>query len=188
MNQKVKTMVGIGLFSAIVIVLQLLVGQIKLGMFSITLVLVPIVVGSAVYSWKAGAFLGFMFGFAVLLSGDAGAYLAVNPVATVFVVLLKGVGCGLVSGLIYRAFEKTNRYFAVILAAVICPVVNTGIFMLGSYLFFLPTINEWAAAAGFSDSGSYLIIGVAGVNFLVELGVNIVLSPVILRIINLRKK
>ena len=50
MNNKVKKLVGIGLFTAIVVALQLLGGGIKFGIFSISLVLVPIVVGAAVYS------------------------------------------------------------------------------------------------------------------------------------------
>ena len=63
MNMKTKNMVGVALFTAIVVVLQLLaVGLRALGLFSISLVLVPIVVGAAVYGWKAGAWLGFAFG------------------------------------------------------------------------------------------------------------------------------
>ena len=100
MNSKTKNMVGVGLFTAIVVVLQFLGGGIKFGMFSISLVLVPIVVGAAVYGWKAGALLGFAFGVAVLISGDAAAFLAVNPLATVLVVLVKGICCGFAAGLI----------------------------------------------------------------------------------------
>ena len=66
MNSKIKKLVGIGLFTAIVAVLQLLGGSIHFGIFSISLVLVPIVVGAAVYGWQAGAWLGFAFGAAVL--------------------------------------------------------------------------------------------------------------------------
>ena len=60
LNMKTKTVVGLGLFTAIVVVLQLLaVGLRALGLFSISLVLVPIVVGAAVYGKKGGAWLGF---------------------------------------------------------------------------------------------------------------------------------
>ena len=188
MKQKYKNMVGIALFTAIVLVLQFIGGGIKFGTFSISLVLVPIVVGAAVYGWKAGAFLGFIFGGAVLLSGDAAPFFALNPVATVAVVLVKGTLCGLVAGLLYRVLERFNRYVAVIAAAVVCPIVNTGVFLLGCKLFFMPLVNEWAAALGFADAGTYMIVGLVGVNFLIELGVNIVLSPAIVRIINYRKK
>ena len=105
MNTKTKNMVGIGLFTAIVVVLQLMGGGIRVGsMFSISLVLVPIVVGAAVYGWKAGGLLGFVFGVAVLLSGDAAAFLAVDQLGTVVTVLLKGTACGLVAGLCYKFF------------------------------------------------------------------------------------
>ena len=188
MNTKTKQIVGIGLFTAIVVVLQLLGGGIRFGMFSISLVLVPIVVGAAVYGWQSGAWLGLAFGVTVLLSGDAGAFLAVDPLATVVVVLVKGTFCGLFSGLVYHLLHKINEFFGVILAAVICPIVNTGIFLVGCQLFFLDTITEWAALYGYPNAGNYMILGLAGVNFLIELGVNIVLAPLITRIIHFGRK
>ena len=188
MNTKTKSMVGVGLFTAIVVVLQFLGGGIKFGMFSISLVLVPIVVGAAVYGWKAGAWLGFTFGAAVLLSGDAAAFLVIDPIGTILVVLVKGIGCGLVAGLMYMLLEKKNRTLAVFSAAVICPVVNTGIFLLGCKVFFLETVAAWGAAAGFDNVAAYMFLGLAGINFLIELAVNIALGPVIVRLIKLGKK
>lgn len=183
-----KTLVGIGLFTAIVVVLQLLaVGLRALGLFSISLVLVPIVVGAAVYGWKSGAWLGFVFGVAVLLSGDANAFLTVNVVGTIVTVLLKGTLCGLCAGLVYKLLEK-NKTVAVFAAAAICPIVNTGVFLLGCLVFFLETITGWAALYGFENVGAYMIFGLTGANFLIELGVNLVLAPVITRLIKIGKK
>ena len=141
MDKKVKQMVGIGLFTAIVVVLQLLGGGIKFSMFSITLVLVPIVVGAAVYGWQAGAWLGFAFGVTVLLTGDAAAFLAIDPLGTVLVVLLKGTAGGLISGIIYNVLSRKNTAVAVIVAAIACPVVNTGIFLIGCKLFFMEAVS-----------------------------------------------
>ena len=221
MNSKTKKIVGIGLFTAIVLVLQFLGGGIKFGIFSVSLVLVPIVVGAAVYGWQAGAWLGFTFGVAVLLSGDAAAFLAVNPVGTVVTVLVKGAAAGLFSGLAYKFVHKllnkgsikriqhlkkhyglgecceagvynyicwNNRYIAVLVAAVFCPIVNTGVFLLGCKLFFMETIAEWGAAAGFRNVASYMFLGLAGTNFLIELATNLFLSPVIVRLISFTKK
>lgn len=189
MNTKTKNMVGIALFTAIVVVLQLLaVGLRALGLFSISLVLVPIVVGSAVYGWKGGAWLGFAFGVAVLLSGDAAAFLAIDVLGTIVTVLVKGTACGLVAGLVYKLLEKHGRFMAVIVAAVICPVVNTGVFLLGCQVFFLDTIGQWAAAYNYANVGAYMIFGLTGINFLIELGVNIVLAPVATRLIKLGKQ
>ena len=188
MNSKTKNMVGIALFTAIVMVLQFLGGGIKFGIFSISLVLVPIVVGSAVYGWRAGGWLGFAFGAAVLLSGDAASFLAIDPLATVGVVLAKGVLCGLIAGLVYKFLGKISKVAGVFAAAVICPVVNTGVFLIGCWLFFLETVAQWGADLGFANAAEYMFLGLAGTNFLIELAVNIVLAPVIVRLIRIKIK
>ncbi len=188
MKQNTKKVVGLGLFTAIVVVLQLVGSFIKFGQFSVSLVLIPIVVGTAIYGVGAGAWLGLVFGVTVLASGDAAAFLTVNAIGTVITVLLKGTLAGTLAGLVYKALEKFNKYFAVIAAAVVCPVVNTGVFLLGCQLFFLDTINGWAAAAEMENAGAYMIAVLVGFNFVFELIANIVLGPVAVRIINIGKK
>jgi len=180
-----RTLTGVALFTAIVVVLQFLGAFVRFGPFSISLVLIPIVVGAALYGFAAGAWLGFVFGLVVLLSGDAGAFLAVSPLGTVLTVLVKGTAAGLCAGLAYKALEKVNEWVAVLVAAVVCPVVNTGLFLVGCLLFFMPTVTEWATAAGFPSVGKFMILGLVGGNFLFELLFNLVLSPVIVRLIKL---
>ncbi len=187
MRQRTKKMVGIGLLTAIVVVLQMLAVAIRpTGVFNISLVLVPIVVGAALYGYKAGAWLGFVFSIVVLFT-DASAFLAVSVPGTIITVVLKGTLAGLAAGIVYLLIEKKNRYIAVLVSAIICPVVNTGIFLLGCVVFFMDTINGWGEAAGFASIGSYLIVGMVGINFLIEMAVNIVLSSVIVRLIKIGK-
>lgn len=188
MNKKTQKIVGVALFTAIVVVLQLLGSFIRFGPFSISLVLIPIVVGTALYGVGAGAWLGLVFGVTVLASGDASAFLAINVPGTILTVLLKGIVCGALSGLVYRLIEKKNKYAATICAAITAPIVNTGVFLLGCAIFFMPTIEGWAAAAGVESAGTYMITGLAGLNFIAEFVVNIVLSPIIVRLIHLGKK
>ena len=183
-----RTLTSVALFTAIVVVLQFLGAFIRFGPFSISLVLIPIVVGAALYGPAAGAWLGFVFGFVVLLQPDTNVFFTVNPLGTILTVLVKGALAGLCAGLAYRALEKLNGWLAVILAAVTAPVVNTGVFLLGCVCFFMPTVTEWGTAAGFANVGSYMILGLVGANFLVELAVNLVLSPVIVRLIKLGRK
>ena len=187
MNEKTKALVGTGILTAIVIVLQAMTASIRLGPFSVTFVLIPIVVGAALYGFKSGAWLGAVFGVVVLLT-DAGAFLAINVPGTIATCILKCMLAGLAAGAVYKLLEAKNRWAAVITAAIVCPVVNTGLFLVGCSVFFLDTISEWAAGAGFESAGAYMIFGMVGLNFLVETAVNIVLSSVIVRVLNIVKK
>lgn len=183
-NTKTQKIVGIGLFTAIIVALQLLAASIKFGPFSITLVLAPIVIGAALYGIDAGAWLGVAFGVSVLISGDAAAFMTINPAGTVVTVLLKGMLAGLVAGLIYKALEGKNKTVAVILAGIACPIVNTGIFLAGCYLFF----QEWLVSVFGTTGFATVITGLVSVNFAVELGINMVLASVIVRVIDIGKK
>lgn len=186
-KQQTQKLVLGAVLTALVVVLQLLGTFVRFGPFAISLVLIPIVIGAATCGYKIGAWLGFVFGVVVLLSGDATAFFAINVPGTIITVLLKGTLCGLISGLVYEALEKYNRYIAVIAAAVVCPIVNTGIFLIGCSVFFLDTIAEWGAGAGFINTASYVFLGLAGGNFIVELIANIILAPIISTIIKLNK-
>lgn len=183
-NTKTQKIVGIGLFTAIIVALQLLAASIKFGPFSITLVLAPIVIGAALYGIGAGAWLGVAFGVSVLTSGDAAAFMTINPAGTVVTVLLKGMFAGLVAGLIYKALESKNKTVAVVLAGIACPIVNTGIFLAGCYLFF----QEWLVSVFGTTGFATVVTGLVSVNFAVELGINMVLASVIVRVIDIGKK
>lgn len=184
-----KTMVLGAVMTALVIVLQLL-GTFTafFGPFSTAVALIPIVIGAAMCGVGVGAWLGLVFGLVVLISGGANLFLAFDVLGTLVTVLVKGTACGLVAALVYRALEKFNRYIAVLAAAIVCPVVNTGIFMLGCIVFFMDDVPQLAAALGSSATGVALFWALAMANFLFELGMNIVLSPVIVRLLNIRKK
>lgn len=183
-NTKTQKIVGIGLFTAIIVALQLLAASIKFGPFSITLVLAPIVIGAALYGIGAGAWLGLAFGVSVLISGDAAAFMTINPAGTVATVLLKGMLAGLVAGLIYKSLESKNKTVAVVLAGIACPIVNTGIFLAGCYLFF----QEWLVSVFGTTGFATVVTGLVSINFAVELGINMVLASVIVRIIDIGKK
>lgn len=182
-----KAVVGLGLLTAIVIVLQAMALGIRFGTFSITLVLAPIVVGAALYGWKAGAWLGFVFGV-VVLSTDAGTFLAISVPGTIATCILKGVMAGLMAGIVYKLIAKKNGVLAVIAAGIVSPIMNTGIFLLGCSIFFIDTIKEWAVGAGFENVGTYMITAFVGLNFVVELVINLVLSSAIVAIVKYGRK
>lgn len=182
-----KKLVLCAMLTALVVILQMMGAFIRLGPFQIALVLVPIVIGAATCGVGMTAWLGLVFGAVVLLNGDAAAFLTVNVLGTVATVLLKGVACAVAAALVYKLLARFNRYLAVIVAAVVCPIVNTGVFLLGCAVFFLDTITAWGIAEGYNGVAAYMFLGLVGGNFLVELASNVILSPVILRLLNIRR-
>ena len=195
-HEKINRMVSIALLAAVVVVLQLLAGMIKIGTFSITLTLIPIIVGAAFYGPSAGAILGAVFGVVVYIGcvtgSDVGGNMVfvANPFLCFLVVMAKGALAGFCAGLVYRLVMKgqnsvSRGVVAVLLAGITAPVVNTGVFCIGMLLFFRGTLQAWAAG---SDLFNYIIFGLTGVNFLIELGINMVFSPAIVTIIRAVRK
>lgn len=175
------------ILTALVVVLQLLGSFVRFGPFAISLVLIPIVIGAATCGTKTSAWLGFIFSVIVLIT-DATAFLNISIPGTIITVILKGTLAGLAAGVAYNLIEKKNRFVATVVAAVLCPVVNTGIFVIGCFVFFFAEIESWGLAGGFAGGIEYIFLGMIGANFLFELLFNIVLSPVTVRIIGARQK
>ena len=182
-----KRQVGLSLFSAIIVVLTVLGNFVRFGPVPITLSLAPIIIGAAVYGSSAGALLGGVFGLVVLLGGifgwDGGTVMllmGLNPIGCILICIGKGILAGYLSGLAYRAIEKKGPLAAVVTAGIVCPVVNTGLFILGMLVFYGSTLQSWA---GGQNVIYYAIFGLAGINFVVELLVNLVLSSGITTVI-----
>ena len=186
-SSKTRKLTVLALLTAIVVVLQALAISIRFGVFTVTLVLAPIIVGAALYGVGAGAWLGFVFGVVVVLT-DAGPFLAVSVIGTIITCISKGILAGLAAGAVYRLLEKKNSLVASICAGICAPVVNTGVFLICCRLFFYETVAEWGAAVGFENTALYMIVSFVGINFLVELGINLVLSSAIVQIIRIGRR
>lgn len=186
--QTEKLVLG-AIMTGLVIVLQLLgSGTTFFGPFSSAVALIPIVLGAAMCGPYIGAWLGFVFGMVVILSGGAALFFAFDVPGTIITVLVKGVACGLAAGLVYKALSKFNIYVAALAAAIICPLVNTGVFLLGCYVFFMDSATEIAKAVNLTISGMSVFWALAMGNFALEVISNAVLSPVLVRILKINKK
>lgn len=183
-SKSVLRMTYLAMLAAVTVVLQLAGSFIHLGPFSVSLVLLPIVLGAVIGGPVGGGWLGLVFGVTVLLSGDAALFLGINPIGTVLTVLIKGILAGAVAGWLYNLIAKRNAIIASFAAAVVCPVVNTGMFLIGCRLFFMSWLSEQAAAEGVS-SLTYAFLFLVGGNFLFEFLVNLVLCPLLSRLIAL---
>jgi len=101
----------------------------------------------------------------------------------------KGAAAGWAAGIVFQMLAKKSGFWASIAAAAVAPVANTGLFILGGLTLVSGTLEANLAAFGADSVLIFLVIGCAGINFLVEFGINMVLSPAIYRIISvLRKK
>ena len=186
--------VQLALLIALVVALQIVSALIPPigGAVSITLTLIPVVVGGILLGKRAGAVLGFAFGGIVLINCvvalDPGGSILwnANPLFTAIICLVKGTAAGFIPACLYELVkgkgqeENKKRVFAAtVVAALSAPVVNTGLFVAGMFLLFKDTLYAWA---GGTDIVMYVLFGLAGLNFLVEFIINTILSPAIVRV------
>ena len=135
-------LVQIALLTALMLLLQLALGSLRIGPVTLSFSLVPLVIAAVFIGPGAGALLGLVSGvvtFVQVLTAADPFYtllIATNPLLTALICISKTTLAGLLAGLCYRAICKVSKYRAlnVILPAVVCPVVNTGIFCIGMYL------------------------------------------------------
>ncbi len=183
-----KNITYLAVFVALIIVLQMCSSFIKIGTTSFSFVLVPMVLGGMLMGVSVGAALGAVFGIVVLIAALSGLdpftlyLLNENPVFTVFLCLIKGIAAGAVSALLYKVISRKNKHVAVFVASAAAPIVNTGLFIAGAFIIS-GTIEGAMTSLGVDIAGLspfYIILVLCvGVNFFVELAINIVCSPAI---------
>ncbi len=188
-SQSTRTLVLAAILTALVVVLQLLATFTAFfGPFASAVALIPIGVGAILCGPIVGAWLGFVFGAVVLLSGGAALFLPLNFVGTIIIVLAKGTLCGLASGFCHRIVRKFNEGAGVVAAALTCPIVNTGVFLAGCALFLLKDAAALAATLGIERAGMGVFWALATGNFLLEIAFSALLIPVLSKILTLAKK
>lgn len=186
-------LVETALLAAIVVVLQLCFSGLHIGPVSLSFVLIPIVIGGVILGPTVGMVLGACFGAVTFFAGFFGAdpftfvLIQDHPFLTAVICFAKGIAAGGVSALLYRVLRNKNETVGIWTAAAAAPIVNTGIFILGAFLFLSDTIK-----GNFVEEGSslvyFVIIGCAGFNFLAELAINLVCVPVIRQVIRAVQK
>ena len=187
-REQTEKLALMALLTAIVAVLAYFGGFVKIGgLASISLTLIPVVLGSALCGPMWGGWLGAVSGLVFFATPDAAFWFGMSIPGTIITVMVKGFMAGLCAGLVYNLLKNKNRYLAVMAAAVVAPVVNTGIFIGGCLTFFMDFIKSGAADKAMG-LGGYLIVAFVGLNFVFELLVNIVVSPALLTLLKLREK
>ncbi len=202
-------LVEMALLAAVIVVLQAYIVIPLPGGLTLSLVMVPLVLGAVLFGPAAGALLGGVFGGVVtvlVMINRAGALSALmwveNPIATVLICLLKGIAAGWCAGMTVRLFKR-HRKTGIVLAAAVAPIVNTGIFTLGMFTVFYDTFIGYADASRAAILGgetadvittylaqaegvSFLLFAVLSIvmlNFAIEFVSTLLLSPTIAAIV-----
>ncbi len=190
-SKKETNVAVVGIFAALVIVLQFLSAFVKIGNFPLTLTLIPIVLGAVLYGPKVGAILGGVFGAVVVVccfTGiDPGGAILVqaNPWLTSAVCIAKGILAGVLPAFVFKAFGEKHQYAGTVVSAVVAPIGNTGLFLICMLVFFKDILVSWA---GGSDTVYYIFTGLTGWNFVIETAINIVAAPLLFRVSKAVKK
>ena len=192
-KQNILYIVQLALLTAVIMVLHFSGVAIPAFGTKISLVLIPIALGAMLLGPVAGAILGFIYGMTVFISLGVmhmdpftGFLFDNTPIMAALICTVKTTAAGFVAGWVYRVLAKKNVLLAVFVAAALVPTVNTGIFVLGCFLIY-STISEFAAGAGYSAVYFILII-CAGLNYVLELAINLIFSPALERLVRLLSK
>lgn len=196
-SKKTLKLVELAIFIAIVFVLQIVGTVFPLSFLGVSMsfVLIPIVVGGILTGRSGGAVLGFVFGIATVIGGVSGMdtftaalinFNASTAVWTMLLCVVKATAAGFLAASVYQLIEKKNRYAAVFAAAITAPVVNTGLFVLGSLTVLSDAIST--SFAGGENLITFVLIVLAGKNFIAELLINVIFAPAIYSVISAVKK
>ena len=178
-KELVRKVALIGLLTALATVL----GLVKIPIFgiSITLILPVIVIGAALCGPIVGAWLTVIPN--ILAFSDAGIFMTNSPAGCIATRLLKGILAGLAAGVVYKLFSEKHPIGSVALSATVAPIINTVVFILGCYIFIWDDLVIQAQEAGVGIG--MLVLGLGVINGTIELILNVILCPSILRIIQI---
>lgn len=129
--------------------------QIVPGVLTITTIYLFVLIGAALYGWKKGLLLGFVFGLSSLIkaltSGTGGDLFYVNP----FVSVLPRALFGFLSGLIFDNVKKhtTQKTFFKLLPvlSIGCTLIHSVLTLTCLYIFGMLDIFKISAALGLSS-------------------------------------
>ena len=187
-----KNVTILGVLTAIIVVLQIFGSYFRIGTISLSFVLVPIVIGGILTGVIGGTILGFIFGVITLVMGIVGAdqftfiLFSDHPFLTILTCVIKGSAAGFMSGFVYKLLKDKNLTLSTFAASAVAPIVNTGLFIVGAFCM-ADTLNSNFVAEN-SNVVYFIFIGCAGINFLIELAINLVLAPSVCKIIKAVKR
>lgn len=179
-----KSVIGLAVFALIIVVMAFTpAGFLKTGNLEASFLVVPVAIGAILLGPTYGAVLGLVMGvvsFAQCFgASDMGSALfGVSAVNTFLLCVIPRVICAWMAGVFYDLLSKIDKtgFVPQIAAAVVCPLFNFILFMLGLSLLFgqTPYLLNMQTQMNASGIGFYFALG--GMNLLYELLASVVLT------------
>lgn len=187
-----KTVAGILIFTLIMVVMAFTpLGFLKTSGLEASFLVVPVAIGAVVLGPSAGAFLGLVMGIVSFAqcfgTSDIGsALLNTSGINTFLLCIIPRVICGWMAGVFYDLLSKINKkgFVPQLAAAIVCPVVNFVLFMLGLSIFFgqAPYIINLQSSMGVKGFFAFSF-ALGGMNLLYELLASLVITTVVTTVI-----
>ncbi len=198
-NPKVAEMTMTAFLAALIILMTFTpIGYIPIGPLKLTLLTLPVAVGSVVLGWKSGLILGGIFGlssFITCFGMDAfgSILLGINPFFTFLFCFVPRVLCGTLPALIYKAISLKDKkgFVAIPVACLSTAIINTVLFLSMLWLFFSGEIMnnpDIVSMVGSIKSIIALFVAFAGFNAIIEAAVNLIAGTAIVKALEALKK
>jgi len=176
-STKVRQITLAAILTAIILLMAFTpLGYLRVGLVSITFLVIPVVIGGMTLGPIWGGFLGAVFGatsFAQCFMGDmfGAALVAISPIATLVTCFIPRILIGVVAGLLFPAIWKAskNGVLSFVVTAVVGTLTNTILFVGMVIVFFQ---SSYFGGAGVGS----IIAGFFTFNMVLELVVNTIVS------------
>lgn len=198
MNSKffsAKNVALLGILVALVIVLQLFASAIPMFGVTLNFSLIPIALAGVLLGAIGGAIVGFACGLVVFITmavlgqePSTAFFFQTEPVILTVMCIGKTTIAGIVSGLLFKWVSKYNLYTAVIVCAIVIPIINTGIYMLGIVLMKGAASTFLGLTASSASLVFTLVFGMIWLNFVLEMVITALFTPMLYRVIKVLKK
>ena len=182
-SSKVRQTALTAVLTAIVVLMAFTpLGYLRVGLVSITFLVIPVVIGGIVLGPVRGGFLGAVFGatsFIQCFGMDAfgTALLALNPVAAAAACFVPRILVGVVAGVLFPVLRRFGSALAFISTAVAGTLTNTILFIGMVVLFFQ---NSYFGGSPFWT----IFVGFFTFNVALELLVGVVASAGLSEVLN----
>ncbi len=174
-NKKLKNMVLLAVLIALIFLLgQTPLGLIPLGFCNVTILCIPVAVGTLLMGFKSGLALGLAFGLTSLVSAFikpsvlVATLMAANPLLTIIMTILPRLCVPMVIYAMSRVLQKIRPALANGIAAALGSLTNTVLYLGLMLLFYvlcgidnstvLTTIAAVAGGAGPAEAAAAAII------------------------------